>query len=231
MLRYNLYPSRNERPLNKWLLAACNLFIFLVALGMLDLGMKNIPQPRNTPVVSENPMVVSESSIVPVEKVINEVRTQVLEPSRQAKAEPAPAYRPKDVWESIRPWKSFIEQYSKQFGVDPLLVSAVLYIESKGDPNIISPRGALGLMQITPTTARSLGIEDILDPEENIRAGVKYISFLIGRYDEASALLAYNAGAGILDENHIPKETKRFVEQVLALRSFLKDGKKHKELS
>jgi soluble lytic murein transglycosylase-like protein len=224
MLRYNLCSSRNDRPLNKWLLVASNFFIFVIALGMLNQRMKDVSQPQDPP-------KVSESSIIPVEKVFQEVRTQVLEPPRKEKANPAPAYRSKDVWESIRPWKLYIERYSREFGVDPNLVSAVLYIESKGDPNIISARGALGLMQITPTTARSLGIEDILDPEENIRAGVKYIAQLIRKYDEPSALLAYNAGAGILDENRIPRETQRFVEQVLFLRSFLKDGKKRQELS
>ncbi len=224
MLRYNLYSSRNEQPLNKWLLIASNLFIFVIALGMLNQKVKDVSPSRDLP-------QVSQSSIVPVEKVFQEVRTQVLEPPRKGKAISAPAYRSKDVWESIHPWKSFIDRYSREYGVDPYLVSAVLYIESKGDPNIISARGALGLMQITPSTARSLGIEDILDPEENIKAGAKYIGQLIRKYDEPSALLAYNAGTGILEDNRIPRETKRFVEQVLSLRSILKDGKKRQELS
>lgn len=225
MSRYNFYSGRNDRPLNKWLLVASNLFIFVIALGMLNGKMKAVPQPQDPP-------QVSESSIIPVERVFQEVRTQVLEtPRKKEKANSASAYRSKDVWESIRPWKSFVERYSREFGVDPDLVCAVLYIESKGDPNIISARGALGLMQITPNTARSLGIEDILDPEENIRAGVKYIAQLTRKYDEPSALLAYNAGTSILDESRIPRETKRFVEQVLSLRSILKDGKKRQELS
>ena len=224
MLRFNLYSSRNDRPLNKWLLVASNLLIFVFALGMLNHGMKGVPAPQDT-------AQVYESSIIPVEKVFQEVRTQVLEPSHRVKAKSAPAYRSNDVWASLSPWKSFIDRYSREFGVDPDLVSAVMYIESKGDPNIISPRGAHGLMQITPLTARSLGVVDILNPDENIRAGVKYIAQLIRKYDENTALQAYNAGVGILNEDHVPRETRRFVEQVLSLRSFLKDGKKRQELS
>jgi soluble lytic murein transglycosylase-like protein len=128
MLRYNLYSSRNERPLNKWLLIASNLFIFVIALGMLNQRVKDVSQPQDL-------QQVSQSSIVPVEKVFQEVRMQVLEPPRKVKAKSASAYRSKDVWESIHPWKSFIGRYSREFGVDPYLVSAVLYIESKGDPN------------------------------------------------------------------------------------------------
>ena len=224
MLRYNLSSSRNERPLNKWLLVASNFFIFVVALGMLNLRMNDVHP-------SLNPSSVFESSIIPVDKVFQEVRTQVLEPPRKAKAKSAPAYRSKDVLTSIRPWKTIIERYSREFGVDPDLVCAVMYVESKGDPNAISSRGAHGLMQITLPTARSLGVVDILNPDENIRAGVKYIAQLIHQYDEPSALLAYNAGAAILSENRIPRETQRFLEQVLYLRSFLKNGKKRPELS
>lgn len=224
MLRYNLYSGRNERPLNKWLLVASNLLIFVVAFGMLNFRMKDVPKPLDPP-------QVSESSILPVEKVFQEVRTQVLEPPRKNRGKSASVLRSNDVWESIRPWRSFIERYAREYGVDPDLVSAIMYIESKGDPNSISSRGALGLMQITPSTAHSLGIKDVLDPEENIHAGVKYIAELIRRYDESSALLAYNAGASVLEDTRIPRETQRFQEQVLSLRSFLKNGKKRQELS
>jgi len=91
MLRYNLYPSRNDRPLNKWLLVASNLFIFLIAIGMLNLRMKDVSQPKNAP-------QVSESSLIPVEMVLQEVRTQVLEPPRSLKAKPVSACQSKDVW-------------------------------------------------------------------------------------------------------------------------------------
>lgn len=223
-MRYNLYSSGNNRSLNKWLLVASNLFIFVVALGMLNMRMKDVHP-------SQNPSRVYESSLIPIDRVFQEVRTQVLVPPRKEKAKSAPAHRSNDVLTSIRPWKTIIERYSREFGVDPDLVSAVMYVESKGDPNVISPRGAHGLMQITLPTARSLGVVDILNPEENIRAGVKYIAQLIHQYDEPSALLAYNAGAAILTDNRIPRETQRFLEQVLSLRSILKDGRKRQELS
>jgi soluble lytic murein transglycosylase-like protein len=136
-----------------------------------------------------------------------------------------------NILEIVRPWQMYIRKYSLEFGVDPDLVTAILYIESKGDPNSVSRKGAMGLMQITPATANHLGIIDVFDPEQNIKGGVKYIAHLIRTYDESSALLAYNAGTGILDQDRIPVETKQFVERVQFLRSFLKDGKKRNDLS
>ena len=83
-----------------------------------------------------------------------------------------------------------------------------------------------------PATATHLGVSDILNPEENIKAGVKHISRLIRTYeDESSALLVYNAGAGVLTRERIPQETRRFIDQVLFLKSFLKDGAKRDDLS
>lgn len=214
----------NERSLSKWLLILSNLLIFLVALGVINLRMKTVAPP-------ENSSSVSEGSLVPVEQMFNEVRAQMQVLAAKTASKSASSYRTKDVWECIRPWRPLIERYSREFGVDPDLVSAILYTESRGDPNTISPRGALGLMQITPATARHLGIEDILDPEENIRAGVKYISGLIRKYDEPSALLAYNAGPSIFERNRVPRETRQFLERVLSLKSFLKSTKKRHDLS
>lgn len=131
---------------------------------------------------------------------------------------------PKGIIQSISPWESFIKQYSKEFGVDPDLVRAILYTESKGDPYRISRNGAIGLMQIMPATADFLGFSDVLEPEENIKAGVMYIAWLVKHYDEEYALWAWNAGPGKLEDNKMPVETKRFIVEVLSVKTFLKGG-------
>jgi soluble lytic murein transglycosylase-like protein len=131
---------------------------------------------------------------------------------------------PTDFRESIRPWQTYIRKYSLEFDVDPDLVAAILYVESGGDPKSVSPRGAMGLMQIAPVTASNLGIIDVFDPEQNIRAGTRYISSLIQTYhDELAVLQVYNAGASVRDLNHIPAETTRFVQRVQLLKGYLKN--------
>lgn len=132
------------------------------------------------------------------------------------------AIDPKDIIESISPWESYIKHYAKEFGVDPDLVRAILYTESKGDPYRISKNGAVGLMQIMPATADFLGVTNVLNPEENIKAGVMYIAWLVKHYDEEYALWAWNAGPGKLEDNKMPKETKRFIVDVLSVKTFLK---------
>src|SRR5207244_5510608 len=91
-----------------------------------------------------------------------------------------------------------IERHSAQFGVDPILVRAVIQVESDFNPRCISRRGARGLMQLMPETARRYGVRSIFDPDENIRGGIRYLGDLLGMFnnDLPRALAAYNAGEG-----------------------------------
>lgn len=133
--------------------------------------------------------------------------------------------KPRQVQQSIGPWKSYISQYSSQYDVDPDLVSAIVYAESKGDPFRISSVGALGLMQIMPATADFMGFNNVLDPEENIKAGVKYIAWLLSRYGEHHALWAWNAGPTNVHRKFMPFETRKFIVEVLSVKTFLKEAK------
>lgn len=111
-----------------------------------------------------------------------------------------------------------VEQAARQYHVDPLLVHAVIQVESAYNPYAISHAGAQGLMQLMPATARSLGVRNSFDVEENIRAGVRHLKDLKDTYkDDRLALAAYNAGAGAVDKyKWIPPypETQEYVYKV-----------------
>jgi soluble lytic murein transglycosylase-like protein len=114
------------------------------------------------------------------------------------------------------------ERYASQYRVPPALVKAVIEAESGYDMTALSPKGAMGLMQLMPDTAASLGVEDAFEPEANIRGGVGFLKELLDRYDNdyKKALAAYNAGAGAVDRyDGVPEyaETKGYVDKVLKL--------------
>ena len=119
-------------------------------------------------------------------------------------------------------WDKYITRYSKEFGVDENLVRAVIRVESANNPNALSRKGAMGLMQLMPQTAKMLGVKDAWDPEQNIRGGVKYLSQLSDKFngDIVKVLAGYNAGPGRVDQyNGVPPfaETQNYVRKVMAL--------------
>lgn len=111
-----------------------------------------------------------------------------------------------------------VDQAAQQYGVDPLLVHAVIQVESAYNPYAVSHAGAQGLMQLMPATARSLGVRNSFDVEENIRAGVRHLKELKDVYkDDRLALAAYNAGAGAVKKyGTVPpyRETQDYVVKV-----------------
>jgi len=115
-----------------------------------------------------------------------------------------------------------IERHCDHFGVDPILVRAVIQVESGFDPKCVSRRGARGLMQLMPETARHYGVRSIFEPEENIRGGVHYLADLLRLFprDLPRALAAYNAGENaVLRHAGIPPydETMTYVKRALTV--------------
>lgn len=114
-----------------------------------------------------------------------------------------------------------IDEISTRYGVDEKLVRSVISVESAWRPDAVSPKGAIGLMQLMPGTARMLSV-DPKDPVQNIEGGVKYLAQLSEKYsgDLEKILAAYNAGPGRVDKyGGIPpfKETEAYVKRVLKL--------------
>jgi len=112
---------------------------------------------------------------------------------------------------------------AKKHRIDPALIAAVIQVESKGSPRALSRKGARGLMQLMPATARRLGVRSCFDPRENILGGTAYLAELADRFGESSVdliLAAYNAGEHAVDEYRgVPpyRETREYVRRVTAL--------------
>ncbi|MEE9912647.1 MAG: lytic transglycosylase domain-containing protein [Deltaproteobacteria bacterium] len=111
-----------------------------------------------------------------------------------------------------------IEQAAEKYDVDANLLRSVIKAESNFNPQATSPRGAIGLMQLMPETARELGVQNAYDPRENVMGGTRYLKMLLSRYDGQVdlALAAYNWGMGNLEKSphRLPSETLGYIEKV-----------------
>jgi len=115
--------------------------------------------------------------------------------------------------------EKLVREAAERHSVDPALVRAVIETESNWNPSAVSRKGAVGLMQLIPTTAQRFGVNDLYSPQQNVDAGVKYLKTLLERYNGNLdlALAAYNAGEGAVDRAHgVPsfRETRDYVQRV-----------------
>jgi soluble lytic murein transglycosylase-like protein len=115
-----------------------------------------------------------------------------------------------------------VRQTAKRFQIDPQLVHAIIKVESEYDPNAVSRKGAMGLMQLVPDTARRFGVENPFDPQQNIEGGVNYLKYLLDLFggDLTLSLAAYNAGEHTVTRHgSIPafRETRDYVRKVTSL--------------
>jgi soluble lytic murein transglycosylase-like protein len=114
-----------------------------------------------------------------------------------------------------------VEEASRTYGLESALVHAVISVESRYDPKAVSKKGAVGLMQLMPETAKRYGVTDAFDPVQNVAGGARYLRDLLTLFhsDVSLALAAFNAGENAVMKygNRIPpyRETARYVPQVL----------------
>lgn len=127
-------------------------------------------------------------------------------------------------------YDDIINAAGQQYGIDPDLLRAQMMQESGGNPNAVSKRGAMGLMQLMPGTAADMGVSNIKDPNQNIMGGAKYMRQLIDKYgDIDKAVQAYNVGPGAFDEiqsgkRKLPQETSEYLDRVSTNFGNLKKG-------
>lgn len=124
---------------------------------------------------------------------------------------------------SVNPaeYDQIIASCATKYGVNPCLIKAVIHAESGYNPNAVSRKGASGLMQLMPGTARSLKVSNSFDPKDNVEGGVKYLRFLLDTFrgDVSLAVAAYNAGLNkVAKYGGIPpyNETRTYVNRVLS---------------
>ena len=125
-------------------------------------------------------------------------------------------------------YHQIVDNKSAKYNVEPSLVKAVIKTESNWDAAVVSQKGAMGLMQLMPSTANDMDVRNPFNPEENIEGGIRYLRYLLNKFDGdiTLALAAYNAGPKTVEKfGSIPPipETQQYVKQVL---SIYKNGSK-----
>ena len=137
-----------------------------------------------------------------------------IRPVSQLAAQAFPAPMPKYL-------AGIINDAARQYSVDPNLVAAMVFRESAFNPNAVSSRGAQGLMQLMPKTARALGVQNAFDPRDNVFGGTRYLKTLLDRFNGNvdMTLAAYNAGPELVAKVG-PKATKEAIDYVAAVKSF-----------
>jgi soluble lytic murein transglycosylase-like protein len=160
------------------------------------------------------------------------VPTPVAQPSASASAPetaspaPVPAQKLSAAQRRVLALAPQVQQVARTYDIDPLLLHAIAHVESRHNPQAVSPAGALGLMQVMPETARRFGVDDprrdLFDPLVSLQVGSAYLKTLQGRFGNNLALVlaAYNAGEGAVEKHRraVPPfaETQRYVKEVLA---------------
>lgn len=146
-------------------------------------------------------------------------------PGGQPLAAPRPTYSlPRDLLDRL------VNEAADRHGLDPNLLHAVIGAESGGNPAAVSPKGALGLMQLVPATAARFGVGDVFDPAQNVEAGAHYLRELLDRFNGSlpKALAAYNAGEGAVERSGgVPNypETRSYVRKVQT--TYFQSGSAH----
>jgi soluble lytic murein transglycosylase-like protein len=187
--------------------AICLVFACLLASPMVALGESRL-QFRSVVKADARTGRLVRTSVVRRSPAQVPVLTPAQRPSKSAPQESS----------AVTDVGVIVEQTAALHGVDPALVHSVISVESGFNPLAVSPKGAQGLMQLIPATARRFGVTDSFDARQNIEAGVKYLRYLQDMFkDDKLALAAYNAGEGaVMKYGGVPpyRETEHYVQKV-----------------
>jgi soluble lytic murein transglycosylase-like protein len=201
--------------------AHAQLASYLDEQGNLVYTNSTAPAPRITPAKSSSAPISSQGSPSP-----QPASAPAPAPTQAPAAAPpsapaalAPAQPLVPVIQAPAALDQMVQQTAEKHNVDPALVRAVISTESNWNASALSSKGAQGLMQLVPGTARQLGVGNAFDPAQNVDGGVRYLGMLLQRYngDLKLALAAYNAGPSIVDRfGGVPnyRETRNYVEKV-----------------
>ena len=181
----------------------------LIHLTLLGGGKLSLPLTRIERIVDDE--IVAAEVVAEVQKMVEEQGGVFPKRSWRFSEESVP------LWQSK--YNEIIIAAARKFDVDAALVSAVIKAESDYNPRIVSNKGARGLMQLMPATAKRFGVTDSFDPEENIHAGTRYLRWLLTKFDGNAdlAVAAYNAGEGnVWKYDGVPpfRETVNYINRI-----------------
>jgi hypothetical protein len=181
-------------------------FLFVLVMILMVSFVSNLDSQTPRPVLDEKPVIAKVISSQPIEEEYTAAKIEhSLTPVKGNKKELL--------------FHPIIIRTAICYQVDPALVKAIIMAESGYDPRAISKKGAKGLMQLMPETAKELNVEDIFNPKQNIDGGVRYFKKLVNQFngDLKLALAAYNAGSkAVRQYKGVPpfKETQHYIKKV-----------------
>lgn len=198
------------------------------AVQQRAMQLQNYVNNVNNPTVNiPNKVLTSDETIQPFQEVLKSTAQSQFgslltnQPITNVQAQISQPVELRDYAQTTKPQLlSMVSQISKRHGVDEKLVKAVIQQESGFNPKATSHCGARGLMQLMPSTAKTLGVKDSYNPVQNVDGGVRHLKWLLSKYNGnvILALAAYNAGSGAVDKyDGVPPyaETQNYVKSIL----------------
>lgn len=220
--------SRRSRLLRRTfgLAARATAVLLGIPLAFAAVDMKSATQAINLRLKQTAPVAATVAPAATTLPLITQsVREQFMDPASRTLS--LDVFK-EDYFRAEVPFGAIIYREARRNDLSPELVAAMVHTESDFRPGLVSHKSAQGLMQIIPSTAALLGIDDPFDPEKNIAAGTRYFKYLLDRFDdETMALAAYNAGEGnVARFGGIPPfaETRDYITKVNRRKSRYRDG-------